>query len=211
MHPNHKKGKGFTITAMNKTYWVRMYHFREGAVNMAFNEIYDMAKPKVTAMLKSHFPSLDMSDIHEYYNTAMLDIYNKLEAENIKEGTTLTDIIYTIAHNKAVDDIRRNKKKHDLFIDRDFRFDDVWLSAGTEEIKGMDSALLDAVEDIVSHLDYPCDTLIPSRYYEKMKWEVVAKMSGYSSDKSVHSGHKTCLNKIRAVIIQKYRHLCDFL
>lgn len=196
---------------MNKTFLVRMYRFREGSVNLAFNEIYDMAKPKVIAMLRNHFPTLDGSDLDEYYNTAMLDIYEKLEAKDIREGTTLTDFIYTVAHNKTVDAIRKDKKRSDLFIDRDYRYDDGWLSAGADETNSMDPALLDAVEDIVSHLEYPCDTLIPSRYYENMKWAVVAKMSGYSSDKSVHSGHKTCLNKIKAVIVQKYRHLCDFL
>lgn len=196
---------------MGRKYIVRLFRFREGAVSMDFNQIYDMAKPKVTSMLKSHFPGVDMLDIQGYYNTAMVQVYEKLEADSLSEDMTLARYIYIIARNHLIDDLRKNNRHRELFVDQDFLFDDRWATAGIEEIKGADPALLDAVEDIVSHLEFPCDTIIPSRYYEKIKWSVVAKMSGYSSEKSVHSGHKTCLNKIRAVIMDRYRNLCDFL
>ena len=188
-----------------------MFRFKERAVNLAFNQIYDMAKPKVTAMLKAHYPTVDMSDIQGYYDTALLDVYDKLEEGEIDEHKTLAGHIYIVARNKLLDDIRKNKRKRELFVDRDFVFDDRWETAGIEEAKVTEKTLQDVVGEIVSHLEYPCDTIIPSRYYEKVKWAVVAKMSGYSSDKSVLSGHKTCLNKIRAVIVEKYRDLCPFL
>jgi DNA-directed RNA polymerase specialized sigma24 family protein len=188
-----------------------MFRFQEAATNLEFNKIYDMAKPKVVAMLKSRFPRVDMSDIEEYYDKAMFDLYKKLEKDEVSEKKTLTYHIYNIAHNKLLDGIQASKKRRELFVADEFIFDDRWETAGTDEANGAPQALQDAVEEIVSHLEHPCDTLIPSRYYEKLKWSVVAQLSGYSSDKSVHSGHHTCLNKIRAVIVTKYRDLCSFL
>ena len=196
---------------MAKTYFVRLFRFKERAVSMDFNEIYNMAKPKVISMLKSGYPMVDMSDIQSYYDTAMLDVYDKLEEDQLTEKMTLAGYIYTVARNKLVDDIRKDKRRKELFVDEDFLFDDRWETAGIDEARNASQELQDAVNDIVSHLEYPCDTIIPSRYYDKIKWSVVAKMAGYSSDKSVHSGHKTCLNKIRSVILTRYKHLCDFL
>ena len=196
---------------MRKTYFVRLFKFKEGAVNLEFNQIYDMAKPKVMSMLKTNFPGLDNADIQGYYNAAMVDVYDKLEENQINEDKSLVRYIFIIAHHKIVDDLRKNKRRRELLVEQEFLFDERWAKAGMEEAETANPALLDAIEQIVSQLEYPCDTIIPSRYYEKVKWSVVAKMAGYSSDKSVHSGHKTCLNKIKAVIVERYRDLCDFL
>ena len=59
---------------MKKMYYVRLFRFKERAVNLDFNQIYDMVKPKVTAMLKANFPMVDMSDIQSYYNLALLNV-----------------------------------------------------------------------------------------------------------------------------------------
>lgn len=196
---------------MARTYLVRLFRFKEKAVSLDFNHIYDMAKPKVISMLKSSYPMVDMSDIQSYYDTAMMDVYEKLEETQLTEKMTLAGYIYTVARNKLVDDIRRNKRKKELFVDSDFLFDERWETAGIDEARSASKELQDAVGEIVSHLEYPCDTIIPSRYYEKIKWSIVAKQAGYSSEKSVHSGHNTCLNKIRSVILTRYKHLCEFL
>ena len=190
---------------------MRLFRFKERAENLAFNQIYDLAKSKVTFMLKNQFPMVDISDIQEYYDTAMLAVYEDLEEGQITEKRTLVGYIYTIARNKLVDDLRRNKRKKELFIDQDVSINDRWSTAALEEAEAADSALLEAVGQIVSQLDYPCDTIIPSRYYDNIKWSIVAELSGYSSDKSVFSGHKICLRKIRSVIVTKYKDLCGFL
>lgn len=194
-----------------KTYLVRLFRFKEKAMNLDFNQIYDMAKPKVISMLRAKFPSMDLTDIESSYDSALQHLYEKLEEDQLSDDVTLLRYIYSVARNKLVDELRNRKRTSMLIVEDDSIFDDRWEKVDKVEISQIDSVLYDLVQDIVLHLEYPCDVIIPSRYYEQIKWGIIAKEAGYSSDKSVHSGHKTCLNKIRAVIVEKYRHLCDFL
>lgn len=182
--------------------------FCDDKEDLAF--IYERYRPRVIRMLRYSFPKMDDADILESYDTAMLKLYNKASQLNFDEEKSLFGFIERTALLSLYDIHRKQKSYHAHFILLDSPWEGNWEGIGMDEMSSSERMMQDGVYEIINDLKPPCNDVIFLRYYEHVKWKVIAELVvGKQGSKSVHYWQNRCLNLLKALLLKKCPELCE--
>ena len=172
--------------------------------------IYERYRYHVTGLLRKIYPNMSDADILESYDLAMLALYNKASEVSLKEEKSLTNYIVKIALNKLRDLHRKQKSYHGHFILLDTPWEGNWEGVGEDEMSSSEKMMQDGVYEIIKNMDPPCCDVISLRYYESVKWDVIAEMVvGKPDSKSIHYWNTKCLNLLKALLLKRCPELCE--
>ena len=167
--------------------------------NRELNAIHKECKAPFIAHLAIKFPSLTLLDIEEFYDDAILALYQNVKDGKLKELTcSLQTYINRIGEHKAIDFLRKihleTEKLPDYeIIDYSERTEEYWMAEGDS----MEEERKNTIYHLVEKLVEPCKRILFSFYYDHCSMEAIAQVMGMANSDVAKTQKSRCMGKLK--------------
>jgi RNA polymerase sigma factor (sigma-70 family) len=164
-----------------------------------YNEHRDYALRFMSKIHKDH------DEIQDVYQDAVLVLLENARKEEFKLTCNIQTYLNSICRNQLLTKHRKNSKMHTVNMEdfdpniNDWFSDHEFNPEKEERLNTLESAM-----ELFKQQSKKCFDLLSMQYFEKKRMDNIAKLLGFSNDKSAKSQAAKCRGELRKLVQSSY-------